>query len=68
MCHLFSDLWSEFEHQLFQQTVLTVLKDGDFGKGGQMHAHSSRCLKCDGKMLKNLILPCDLSVKEKALN
>lgn len=67
MCHLFSDLWCEFEHQLFQQTVLAVLKDGDFGQSGQMHAHGGRCLKRDREVLKNLALSCDLSVKEKTL-
>jgi len=62
VCHLFSNLWGEFKYQLLQQTFLTVLKDGDFRQSGEMHAHCSCCLKCDRKMSKNLIFPCDLSV------
>lgn len=35
-----SDLRCEFEHQLFQQTLLTALEDGDFGECGEMNADS----------------------------
>lgn len=62
-----SHLRCQLQHQLFQQTFLAALEDGNFGERWKVNTEGDLCPEVDGQLLQDFILSHDLLVDVKML-